>query len=1001
MQERIDKANEAISEEQKKAEQRMRMSNARAALQSRGRYQRENAELGAPLDFADFVMRAIATGGVRFIWGNNPRTGTRGLGSHTGFGEQERRKRIGILSNSGLYPEVAAEQLLSSYADEIGYDPNIDTSDALSTILDIVMSYTTPKDMMEAAQARHAEVAAKEAEAAEIDAEEAYYRMMAAEHNMTVWEYMDMEAAYEELKNKDLEARDAVKEEIDAIFVEQYLEEDYDNERRNKDLYQGVSGQARSGASNEGGSNVLPSAQSDNTRAAQRSAEGQGTTAQVGIEGSDNLSASQTLGEPKSVKEAGSTPQMRAGEGAQPAGKKLSRAMNMLRIPLRKRINMWSKKVDVPVVMVEDFGDVTSNSARANILAAQRRKRRVTGWVEDGKVYFYMPMLRDIDEIDETYIHEVVAHKGMDAMLGKEEYRKFCLDVFDQVMTEADRKTYLNYEGVSDLKDETEKKAKAADEYIAHLSEGVNLTKREATLWNKIVDLFRKMLESLGYPQNISKLNIEDMIRKSYRNLVEKKYNAQTSGDTQYRVTPATDAMYMDAVERGDMAMAQRMVQEAAEHAGYMPDTSYQGSLAFNGAAPTINAYFETKEECKQAWDNDEFDDTMSLGDYADNGIDTNDLEWRLTDPGNYRRATQYEKESIDNINKALKNPEHKITIYRAIPNSVEEGSIRNGDWVTPSRSYAEYHIGLQEWDGGRIIEQEVSLDDIWWDGNDINEWGYDDGSNYGYRNTDNNRKLLDAVTYDDNGNVIPLSERFNNKKNDIRFRVSPIEGYTAEEVIDIITPEIENILNENGVDNAAIAEVWLHGSRMRGDAKRNSDLDAVLFYKGDAREDDLFNIIADNAITIDGVKVDVNPIRIESDEDITRYKQKSQQYDAEKLSQVKSDTRFRVANDIVAEQKQIIAEAKANGTYLKAPNGEPTNLTPRQWVMVRTKAFKKWFGDWEKAARIEKLRNSETISISAKDYNGYTLDRDSAKEWLKKMYEVNIKMPIQGSKYQ
>lgn len=47
-------------------------------------------------------------------------------------------------------------------------------------------------------------------------------------------------------------------------------------------------------------------------------------------------------------------------------------------------------------------------------------------------------------------------------------------------------------------------------------------------------------------------------------------------------------------------------------------------------------------------------------------------------------------------------------------------------------------------------------------------------------------------------------------------------------------------------------------------------------------------------------------------------------------------------------ERAEIIAKAKANGTYLKAPNGKPTNLTPEQWVTVRTKAFKKWFGDWE-----------------------------------------------------
>ena len=32
----------------------------------------------------------------------------------------------------------------------------------------------------------------------------------------------------------------------------------------------------------------------------------------------------------------------------------------------------------------------------------------------------------------------------------------------------------------------------------------------------------------------------------------------------------------------------------------------------------------------------------------------------------------------------------------------------------------------------------------------------------------------------------------------------------------------------------------------------------------------------------------------------------------------------------------------------LLAPNGRPSNLTPEQWHLVRTPAFKAWFGDWE-----------------------------------------------------
>ena len=33
---------------------------------------------------------------------------------------------------------------------------------------------------------------------------------------------------------------------------------------------------------------------------------------------------------------------------------------------------------------------------------------------------------------------------------------------------------------------------------------------------------------------------------------------------------------------------------------------------------------------------------------------------------------------------------------------------------------------------------------------------------------------------------------------------------------------------------------------------------------------------------------------------------------------------------------------------WMKAPNGEPTKLSEKQWLQVRTPAFKEWFGDWE-----------------------------------------------------
>ena len=98
------------------------------------------------------------------------------------------------------------------------------------------------------------------------------------------------------------------------------------------------------------------------------------------------------------------------------------------------------------------------------------------------------------------------------------------------------------------------------------------------------------------------------------------------------------------------------------------------------------------------------------------------------------------------------------------------------------------------------------------------------------------------------------------------------------------------------------------------------------------------------------------------------------------------SNPRFQiVGNSLSDEEKKIVETAKANDTYMKAPNGKPTNLSEKQWAQVRTKAFKKWFGDWEKAARIEKLRRSKAVKITEADYEDkYDLTRNSAKQWAK-----------------
>lgn len=73
-------------------------------------------------------------------------------------------------------------------------------------------------------------------------------------------------------------------------------------------------------------------------------------------------------------------------------------------------------------------------------------------------------------------------------------------------------------------------------------------------------------------------------------------------------------------------------------------------------------------------------------------------------------------------------------------------------------------------------------------------------------------------------------------------------------------------------------------------------------------------------------------------------------------------------------------ADGTSKPGWMKAPNGKPSKLTERIWVMVRTSSFKRWFGDWERFARIGKLRNSDSIDFR---WNGeYALNRSDARSW-------------------
>jgi len=78
--------------------------------------------------------------------------------------------------------------------------------------------------------------------------------------------------------------------------------------------------------------------------------------------------------------------------------------------------------------------------------------------------------------------------------------------------------------------------------------------------------------------------------------------------------------------------------------------------------------------------------------------------------------------------------PNATVTIYRAVPKGIN--TINRGDFVTLSPTYAKLHaenvLGLKDGGkyvrtktGGKVISKRVKAKEVFWDGNDVNEYGY------------------------------------------------------------------------------------------------------------------------------------------------------------------------------------------------------------------------------------------------------------------------------------
>jgi hypothetical protein len=224
----------------------------------------------------------------------------------------------------------------------------------------------------------------------------------------------------------------------------------------------------------------------------------------------------------------------------------------------------------------------------------------------------------------------------------------------------------------------------------------------------------------------------------------ETRSSARASSQGLSKEAAERDAAYMAAVERGDMETAQKMVDEAANKAGYTTGPVYHGT----------NREFNQFEPSK-------------IGSETDDGFAGKGFYFTSDKSG----ASAYGK--------------RLVSAFLNIKNPYNFGANENFDATVESRGGPE---GFSNWlrsngyDGSTLWSQTMALDP-------------------------SQIKSADPVTRDDSGQIIPLSQRFNTRSSDIRFSLkegsspmpkgsadlithkSPYPGMTSEKIADYAWP--------------------------------------------------------------------------------------------------------------------------------------------------------------------------------------------------------------------
>ena len=254
-----------------------------------------------------------------------------------------------------------------------------------------------------------------------------------------------------------------------------------------------------------------------------------------------------------------------------------------------------------------------------------------------------------------------------------------------------------------------------------------------------------------------------------------------------------------------------------------------------------------------------------------------------------------------------------------------------------------------------------------------------------------------------DNENITSIDYSLSKNK------IQGLEDYSKEQIYDLTKDYINTALLYSDID-AEIKGMEIIGSRNRGTAKENSDLDIVVELDGDnLREDDLFNVLNDSEepLEINGIKVDINPIVNYRSGTLEEFMKRSNQYDQDilknqKFAPIKTNNLNEYIADVSAREAKQNALDKESVRQSIIDYLEENNITnPTKEDMMNA------FDDYDvmdnsdtlnDANKAEKLYSEVADEILKENNSKYSLSKNNNTELNNYLEKNNFKLDDNGS---